>query len=480
MPKGIFCGNFGLSRGSSPTCHHTWCGACYKENPSFKFHRSTPLNDEGVEWRRKKKLFDFVQGFDGATLNAPFQCDYCWFYNLRGRVAISSSLADEQTLAYIRRVSLDVLWARSPATARASMSAFNKEVRLATMLNIDPNYPHPGPWPVGDNVAFSTAMVMLAASQERGLTDKSYVQFETIRKLRTGVANWYETSSHANSPHWSFKNLKGQTMHLSKSPTESRFFVRFAEGVVMRMGRDIRSNTALDHNILLEILRNMDGQIDKEGLSNSRREFLIVVATYLVVGFCGAMRGNEGFMLDLGPIRDHITYGKNDADGLHHVVVCLLGRFKGEMNTRWHMVLLASITESGLNPRYWLERLIRCKERHQQVSGPAILDSAGFLLSHQVVDEEFHTQLEIVQDTRPDLISDKTKVRKDYGIFRSLKRGWATRAKNLKLAVADTDSFGRWRAVERAKGLRPSLPMREHYAEIKLLKPSLLRCSASL
>ena len=425
-------------------------------------------------------MAEFLEGFDGASLNAPFQCDSCWFINLRGRLPNTISLGDERLLAYIRRVSLDVLWSRSPGTANTSMTAFRKAVRIGENLGISPDYPHPGPWPIGDHVAFNTAIIMLGASQEEGITDKSYVQYDSIRKLRTGVSNWHEASALSNVPHWTFKDLRGRTQHLSNCPTDSRFFVKFAEGVLMRMGRDIRSNTALDHRILLLILSNLDNQISSEVLTLERKSFLIVVGTYLVVTFCASLRGNEGFMMDLAPMREHLQFGEDDPEGLNHVVICLLGRFKGETNTRWHMLLLAAVTNSGLNPRSWVKRLVKDKEERNLVSGPAISDSQGFILAHHLIDEEFHTQLELVQLQRPDLIPNAISVRKDYGIFRSCRKGWVARAKNVNISASDSDSFNRWRSVERAKGLRPNLPMREHYAEIRLMKRALIRCSKPL
>ena len=99
------------------------------------------------------------------------------------------------------------------------------------------------------------------------------------------------------------------------------------------MGRDIRSNTALDHHILLAILNHLDTLV-KEETTQSRKDFLIVVASYLVVCFCASLRGNEGFMLDLGPISVHLALGVNDPDGLEHDVICLLGRFKGALGSR--------------------------------------------------------------------------------------------------------------------------------------------------
>ena len=248
----------------------------------------------------------------------------------------------------------------------------------------------------------------------------------------------------------------------------------------MRMGRDIRSNTVLYHRILLLILTNLDNQISSEVLTPERKSFLIVVGTYLVVTFCASLRGNEGFMMDLAPMREHLQFGEDDPEGLNHVVICLLGRFKGETNTRWHMLLLAAVTNSGLNPRSWVKRLVKDKEERNLVSGPAISDSQGFILAHHLIDEEFHTQLELVQLQRPDLIPNAISVRKDYGIFRSCRKGWVARAKNVNISASDSDSFNRWRSVERAKGLRPNLPMREHYAEIRLMKRALIRCSKPL
>ena len=224
------------------------------------------------------------------------------------------------------------------------------------------------------------------------------------------------------------------------------------------MGRDICSNTVLDHQILSVILSHKDILV-KEETAQARKDFIIVVATYLVVCFCVSRRGNMGFMLDLNPVRKGLALGLEDPDWLEHVVICLLRRFKGETNTCWHMILLASEIASGLNPRYWLEKLVNIKETQKVISGPEISDMQGFILSNSNIEEEFHTQLERVQSQRPELTLDMVSVRKNYGLFRSCCKGWVARAKNVNIPKSDTYSFNRWRAVERAKGLWPNLPM---------------------
>ena len=165
------------------------------------------------------------------------------------------------------------------------------------------------------------------------------------------------------------------------------------------------------------------------------------MASFLVVCFCVSLRGNDGFMLDLSPIRVHLALGVDDPDGLEHVVICLLGRFKGETNTCWHMILLASETASGLNPRYWLEKQVNSKETQGITSGPAISDTQGFILPNSKIEEEFHAQLEWVQSHRPDLIPDTINVREDYGLFRYVERGgWLGPKMSISLSLIPTPS----------------------------------------
>ena len=41
-------------------------------------------------------------------LCAPFQCDFCWFVNLKDREVDTESLSDRRLLGYIRRVNLHI------------------------------------------------------------------------------------------------------------------------------------------------------------------------------------------------------------------------------------------------------------------------------------------------------------------------------------------------------------------------------------
>ena len=54
----------------------------------LSFHIAEPMNNEGVVWNRKEDKNRFSEGREregGGILISPFQCDWCWLINLKGR-----------------------------------------------------------------------------------------------------------------------------------------------------------------------------------------------------------------------------------------------------------------------------------------------------------------------------------------------------------------------------------------------------------
>ncbi len=48
-----------------------------------------------------------------------FQCDRCWFINLKKIEPRKSSFSDVRLLKYIRRANLDMLWSKEPSTIKS-------------------------------------------------------------------------------------------------------------------------------------------------------------------------------------------------------------------------------------------------------------------------------------------------------------------------------------------------------------------------
>ena len=65
--------------------------------------------------------------------------------------------------------------------------------KLSLELGLEPVNFRLGPWPVGDAQGMQIAIEMLRASQQQGRNSADYVQFESIRKLRSSYFNLYES-----------------------------------------------------------------------------------------------------------------------------------------------------------------------------------------------------------------------------------------------------------------------------------------------
>jgi hypothetical protein len=80
---------------------------------------------------------------------------------------------------------------------------------------------------------------------------------------------------------------------------------------------------------------------------------------------------------------------------------------------------------------------------------------------------------------RPDLIKLDVDIESDFGIFRSLRRGSVSRAREMRVSEPDIDLHNRWRTVE-STGNRPRPKMRDYYLEEVQLKEARLVYSLAL
>jgi hypothetical protein len=99
--------------------------------------------------------------------------------------------------------------------------------------------------------------------------------------------------------------------------------------------------------------------LNREWMETSERNVRILVASigaYAITAFCGSFRGPEVYLVDLHGLRKYLLQSPELAQD--HVIVPLLGRFKGETGERYHLTPLASETSSGLKVKEWLKRLV--------------------------------------------------------------------------------------------------------------------------
>ena len=469
---GLFCANFASSRGCWSACLSVYCGKCYKPKADDRFHVHKPTDRSGFQWGPKVNEDRFMHARNGDHLMTTFQCDLCVFRNLTGRNPIRHSLKDQLLQVCIRRCNLDALWGRERATVDANRRSLAKTILLWDKVGIIPPLPALGPFPLEDKLGYSVAIAMLLKSLEEGKY-ANYQQFETIRSLRSAFSNLYLASVDGA---YCQRSVGRETSKLffTESPTQSLFFERFATGCKRRMGQEVRQDLAMSLDVMHALMEELEK--DWQAANARERRLIAMLGAYAVIAFCGTFRGHEVFLVDL----DGLIFYAGTED---YVIIPLLGRYKGEDHERFHLTPLASVTDSGLQVQLWVERLIEVRIQRGETQGPAFRDDKGNMTKPKIIEDgllERLARIQLDQENHPDVIDKAVNVSEEYGISRSFRRGATTEARNRGVPREDVELMNRWRSVENSRGCKPRMRMQDHYSDIKLLIPSLIRFSQAL
>jgi hypothetical protein len=192
-----------------------------------------------------------------------------------------------------------------------------------------------------------------------------------------------------------------------------------------------------------------------------------------------SLRGLKVFQLDLAGMFSHIHMGRTgvmpekplkvgtDLTAAPHVLVVLLGNFKGETGIHHHIVLLASTTMSGIPLCWWLEKLLEVQRDKGCNHGPAFGRADGSVSSVHEYDGILHHFLGLIQQDDPELIAANDDVRANYSFFRTFQKTAEGRARAANLDSSIQNAMNRWRTIENAKGGRPCFKMVEHYSHAR-------------
>jgi hypothetical protein len=390
------------------------------------------------------------------------------------RNPLPNSLKDDLLLCCIRRVTLDSLWGRESQTVSATLHACHQMVQQLDLVGLDPQFPSLGPYPIGDSFGVRVAVAMVLKSLQPGRYHGDYQQFETIRKLSAAHSNVYLASLEGAG---CLRATGGDRtkQFLNLSPTYSLWFGKFKQGCLRRMGQDVCQNWALT----VEAMGALMQELEREWSVATRwrdRHLIAAAGAYAVIAFGGSFRGNEVFLTDLCGLRKYLE----ELRGKDFVMIPLLGRFKGEQHARYHLQPLGATTSLGLQIRVWVTRLVTVMEESGQRRGPAFGDSEGQIMSARVLEEALMERLQAVKDKRPVVIPGDVDCYEDYGRSRSFRRGATSLAQARGVLEKLIDLINRWRKFEGAKGRRPAMAMQDHYSDIEIMIPELVKFSSSL
>jgi hypothetical protein len=315
---------------------------------------------------------------------------------------------------------------------------------------------------------------MLVKSLEAGRYSATYQQFETIRKLRAAFANLHMSSLEGVN---SLRTVGGDTakMSLALLPTNSLWFERFADGCLKRMGQDIRQDWAIPLPVLHCLLDLLEDEWDRSMTWEDRHK-AAMAGGYAAVAFCGSFRGNEVFLTDLYGLSKYLV----ELADKPFVIIPLLGQYKGEAHRRYHLTPMAATTDSGIQIREWIKRVVQVQHEAGRGHGPAFGDKYGELLSSGFVEGALSDRLQIIKDTRPGIIAKEVDCYEHFGISRSFRRGATSTARVRGVDKEVVNLANRWRKFESAKGRHPRLSMQDHYSDMEILIPELTKFSQAL
>jgi hypothetical protein len=403
-----------------------------------------------------------LSAWDGDHLITPFQCDLCVFCTL---IKCNPTPQDSLLSSCIHQVNLDALWGQEAATVQANRQAIRQALRMWQRVRVPPHLPALGPHPLEDTFGYSIAIAMILKSRDKGRY-APHQQFETIHKLWSGFSNIYMSSLIGST---NFHTVGGDSAkhYLSQCPTHSLWFERFSRGCLSRIGQEVRQDMAISVPVIHELLHHLKMDCDAAADMEARCD-IITLGTYISIAFCGSFCGS-----------DLRSYLQAPADPClpPHVIIPLLGRSKNEIDSRYHLTPLAAVTSSGINVHLWVSQTVALRDHDGHHHGPAFCNAQGKPLSSTDIKLDFLDHLQRVQDLHPTLIPVNILVHDSYGLSRSFRRGATSEARARVVSPDDIDLINHWRSFKHARGRRPRLAMRDHYSDIRLLIPALLRFS---
>lgn len=444
-------------------------------------------DEEGNVWYKQGQREERINhGVKGSNASIPFQCERCWMINLEARLPAEG--LDDLYVACIRRANLDASGGLAESTIKSKASSIKRTVGECKMLRKTPFIPNRGPMPMEDNVGMGMAVEMLLHSlvARPRLKDQKFIQFDSMRKLRSVFTSAWESSPRGISEGSTFASGTAK-ITVTSCPTQQRWFSLFMRGAEVRMGYSAQRNLPFGPGVIVRLLEMVREEISSQETGMARE--YIKLGAAIVVALCASLRGPEVFLLDLAGLWEYMEVGRQGSIPVNplkvgvnlatapHVVITLLGDFKGESGTHRHRVALASTTKSGIEVRWWLEQLVEARRQEGCKLGPAFGDRQGRVALMSEYDGLLLPLLERIQITDPNLIAPTDDVEKNYSFFRSFRRTATGRARAAGLGDSVQDAMNRWRTIEQAKGRRPRFNMVDHYTHVRDLMPVTWRYS---
>lgn len=203
-----------------------------------------------------------------------------------------------------------------------------------------------GPFPIEDSFEMGAAIVMLTNSLNMGLNNKT-VQFSTIQKFRSAFSMACQVTVDGQQSSVMARDLR--KLIGTKFPTCGVWFEKFIKEMHKGMGDTVKADKALSLEILHEDMRT----IEEDWENSPQNHFaLSSKALFYLIAFCCALRGEEVPLTDASSMMKYWEEGGSHAKP--HVIVRLIGCFKGETGISYLILPVIATTPRGLGTMHRL------------------------------------------------------------------------------------------------------------------------------
>jgi hypothetical protein len=384
---------------------------------------------------------------------------------------------DHFTLVAIRRVLLDVMWAREPDTVAGNWARAKRDYITAVnhlSLRTESLLPLLGNPTVTDRVGMGVVILTVVTSIQAGI-NSSNIQYDTMRKTPTWYGNAFDAGSEYTCD--TVVGLDQKKQYLSSSHTFGKWFSRFMRGTCLRMGMVRRQNKALTSELVLMMCSIAEGEW-RAAQNPVRQSDVEDTVCFMLLGFGAGLRGEEVPLVNLEGLLTFWMETREEED--KYMMITLQGRFKGEVDQRWHIVPICDVTRSGIPFRLWMERIMYRRVRLQGRSNSWLFEQKpGKQAKFGAYQDYFRTLIDLARNQDPRLLPSSVETT-DFSLWQSLRRGAVLETTNHNVDTKVIELINRWRKKEAARGSEAGLPMRQVYTQVRSALPTMKEFSRAL
>jgi hypothetical protein len=179
----------------------------------------------------------------------------------------------------------------------------------------------------------------------------------------------------------------------------------------------------LDYALSKDLYMAMVAQLEEDwqdAYTDAEKDKIAVFANLLNFGYLCGLRGEEIMKTDISGFLKYLDVGAADEKN-PHVIVPLIGRLKGETGERYHMMVMAWVTMSGVMAGQWADRLGKSLVRRRRRNGFMFEDKKGNQAKIGQYDDEFTERLTRLKMLKPHLFEPGLNIVEAYSLRRSLR-----------------------------------------------------------